>query len=106
MVFTYTVKESDLDADGISVPANPLSLNGGAITVPGDPVTAVTLTHPGIADDSTRKVDGSTVGAPTVQRIVVETTPIAGDTFRRGEIIPVVVEFDKQVTVTVCRGSR
>ena len=59
LIFTYTVKDSDIDADGISVPANPLSLNGGAITVPGDPDTAATLTHAGIAADSTRKVDGS-----------------------------------------------
>ena len=98
--FTYTVKQSDLDADGISVPANPLSLNGGAITVPGDPVTAVTLTHPGIADDATRKVNGSTVVAPTVQRIGSDRTPTVGDTFRRGEIIRVVVSFDKAVRVT------
>ena len=78
LVFTYTVKESDLDADGISVPANPLSLNGGAITVPGDPDTAVTLTHPGTADDPTRKVDGSTVVIPTVQLIVVRKNSSGG----------------------------
>ena len=99
LIFAYTVKESDLDDDGISIPADALSLNGGAITVPGDPVTAVTLTHPGIADDATRKVNGSTVVAPTVQRIGFGT-PIVGDTFRRGEIIRAVVSFDKAVRVT------
>ena len=98
--FSYTVKQSDLDADGISVPANPLSLNGAAITVPGDPDTAVTLTHAGIADDATRKVDGSQVAAPTVQTILFQTTPLTGDTYRRGEIIRVSVTFDKAVRVT------
>ena len=98
--FFYTVKQSDLDADGISVPANPLSLNGAAITVPGDPDTAITLTHAGIADDATRKVDGSQVAAPTVQTILFQTTPLMGDTFRRGETIQVNVDFDKTLRVT------
>ena len=100
LVFIYTVKESDEDTDGISVPANALSLNGGAITVPGDPDTAVTLTHSGIADDATHKVDGSIVVIPTVELIVVQRTPLVGDTFRRGETIIVTVAFDKKVKVT------
>ena len=100
LLFSYTVKQSDLDADGISVPANPLSLNGAAITAPGDPDTAITLTHAGIADDATRKVDGSQVAAPTVQTISFQTTPLMGDTFLRGETITVAVTFDKAVRVT------
>ena len=100
LLFSYTVKQSDLDADGISVPANPLSLNGGAITVPGDPDTAVTLTHSGIADDATHKVDGSRVVVPTVRTILFTAAPVLGDTFRRGETIVVAATFDKAVKVT------
>ena len=100
LTFRYTVKASDLDDDGIGIPANPLSLNGGAITVPGDADTAVTLTHAGIPDDATRKVNGSTVAAPTVQTILFTSTPVMGDTFRRGETIVVSVTFDTAVKVT------
>ena len=100
--FFYTVKQSDRDDDGISVPANPLSINGAAITVPGDPDTAVTLTHAGTADDATRKVDGSRVVVPTVQAILFSAadTPVMGDTYRRGETIAVLATFDKAVRAT------
>ena len=53
-----------------------------AITVPGDPMTAVTLTHVGIPDDATRKVNGSIVAAPTVQQFCSTRAPVVGDTFR------------------------
>ena len=102
LTFRYTVKASDLDDDGIGIPANPLSLNGGAITVPGDPMTAVTLTHAGVPDDATRKVNGSIVAAPTVQTILFERAPVMGDTFRRGETIVVSVTFD---TAVIVRGD-
>ena len=102
LLFAYTVEASDLDDDGISIPADPLSLNGGAITVSGDPMTAVTLTHSGIADDATQKVNGSAVVAPTVQTILFLTTPVTGDTFRRGETITVAATFD---TAVIVRGD-
>ena len=102
LLFAYTVEASDLDDDGISIPADPLSLNGGAITVSGDPMTAVTLTHSGIADDATQKVNGSAVVAPTVQTILFTSTPVMGDTFRRGETITVAATFD---TAVIVRGD-
>ena len=62
LTFAYTVKASDLDDDGIGIPADPLSLNGGAITVPGDADTAVTLTHAGISVRPSKQVAAGTSG--------------------------------------------
>ena len=43
--FCYTVRREDRDLDGISIPANALSLNGGAITLAGDAETAAVVSH-------------------------------------------------------------
>ena len=56
LVFTYTVQATDLDADGISIAANALTLNGG--TISRSPAVAATLSHPAVATDATVKVDG------------------------------------------------
>ena len=43
--FCYTVQREDQAPDGISTPANALSLNGGAITLAGDVETDAVLSH-------------------------------------------------------------
>ena len=53
LVFIYTVQETDLDADGISIAANALSLNGGTISsavpvIPPPPPRSRMLRSPGI----------------------------------------------------------
>ncbi len=67
LLFEYVVQPSDADDDGISVPANALTLNGGSIRAVDDNSDA-SLSHDGLADDPTRKVDGtrSDDQAPTV----------------------------------------
>ena len=55
--FTYTVQTDDKDDDGLSVTANSLELNGGTIT--GDNGVAADLPHPGVANLTTHKVNGS-----------------------------------------------
>ena len=55
-MFRYTVAAGDADADGVSVAANKLALNGGAI-VDGANNPAV-LTHAALAAQSGHKVDG------------------------------------------------
>ena len=42
LLFSYTVAEGDVDTDGVRVPIDSLTLNGGAITAGG---AAATLTH-------------------------------------------------------------
>ena len=97
--FEYVVQPSDVDDDGISVPANALTLNGGSIRAVDDDSDA-SLSHDGLADDPTRKVDGtrSDDQAPTVLRFFVEP-PVHG-TFGGGDAIVAQVSFSEGVTMT------
>ena len=60
IVFSYYVQATDVDADGISIAANALTLNGGTISLASALTTAAALAHAGVGTDDTRKVDGST----------------------------------------------
>lgn len=54
MLFSYTVAGGDSDTDGISIDANSVRLNGGAITdAQGN---AATLTHSAVAANAAHKV--------------------------------------------------
>ena len=54
--FTYTVTEGDLAKNGVAIPANALTLNGGAIAGPSG--AAANLAHDAIAAVSFHRVDG------------------------------------------------
>ena len=55
--FQYTVSSADMDATGLSIPANAVHLNGGAITdAAGNPAV---LAHAGLGDRRPHQVDGS-----------------------------------------------
>ena len=97
--FEYVVQPSDVDDDGISVPANALTLNGGSIRAVDDDSDA-SLSHDGLADDPGRKVDGTRGDdqAPTVLRLFVEP-PVHG-TFGGGDAIVAIVAFSEGVTMT------
>ncbi len=97
--FSYTVQEADRDEDGISIPANALSLDGGTIKGP-DGTTDADLTHDAIAAESNSKVNGSRFSPPAVQRIFFGSSPARDDTFELGETIGVMVIFDREVTAT------
>ena len=93
--YGYTVRADDVDTDGVSIPANALTLNGGAITLLGHPDIAAELNHEAVADDPTRKVDGSL--GPKVTGVSFLGSPDNGDTYTLGETIQVLVEFDQSV---------
>ena len=57
--FCYTVRQEDRDTDGISIPANALSLNGGAITLAGDAEADAVLNHAAVAAFRYGKVNGN-----------------------------------------------
>ena len=65
MEFLYTVQASDMDADGISIAANALTLNGGSIKG-ADRANDAVLTHAAADDDPEQKVAGSMSAAPQV----------------------------------------
>ena len=100
VLFNYVVQPSDVDDDGISVPANALTLNGGSIRAVDDNGDAG-LSHDGLPDDPTRKVDGSLGDdrAPAISGVFVE--PPVNGTFRRGDAITPWLGFSEGgVTVT------
>ena len=99
LYFEYTVQEGDRDEDGISIPANALSLNGGTIKA-ADGSTDVDLTHGTVAADSRRKMNGNAVTPPAVSQIYFSTSPARGNTYELGETVEVVVDFDRTVKVT------
>ena len=100
MRFHYRVQAGDRDADGISVPADGLIRNLRLISHSADPETRANLKHRGLADDLSRKVDGSQVGTPGVVRVSIAGAPVEGDTYQLGETIEAVVEFNLPVSVT------
>ncbi len=101
-MFTYTILAGQTDANGISINANALSLNGGAITDAAG--NAVTLTTAAVTDNASYKVDTT---APTV---TVTSNP---DTVPNGigNTTTVTFTFSEAVTgfdssdITTSRGS-
>ncbi len=105
LVFRYTVVSGDADADGISVEADALALNGGTIfdgaATPN--AAALGLGSHAIANDADFAVDGG--AADVVGPAVTGVTPAgtatgANGVFRAGDAIEVTVEFNETVTVT------
>ena len=97
--FRYTVQEGDRDEDGIGIPANAFTLDGATITGPGGTIDA-NLTHAAVAAEGGHKVDGSLVSPPAVKSISLVSSPARDDTYELGETIRVLVQFDREVTVT------
>ena len=101
-VFMYVVQAGDVDADGLSIAADALELNGGAITAPDDTVSA-DLSHDALAPGSAFKVDGRRAGVPRV-RWMWFNEPAEGDTYLRGERVVVTLGFDRATAVDTVGG--
>ncbi|MXW66374.1 MAG: hypothetical protein F4Z72_05145, partial [Gemmatimonadales bacterium] len=93
--FHYVVEAGDADADGISVAANKLELNGG--TIVDNVGNAATLTHNAVANQANHKVDGV---APTVSSIAVTSDAGTDQTYAIGDHIELTATFSENVTVT------
>ena len=94
--FFYEVQPSDDDADGVSIGANALTLNGGTIRATDGTDAVLALGAHAIADSTNHKVDGSRETAPTVNRVnLVDSGP-----FKLGQDIFVTVDFHRPVDVT------
>ena len=68
VTFSYEVVADEIDADGVSIAANALTLNGGTIR---DSANNAGLTHSALADDANHRVDGV---KPVLQMAVVDET--------------------------------
>ena len=100
VTFQYVVQASDVDADGLSVGANALTLNGGTIRTRGGTGSAsLNLGSYAISDSPSYRVDGSRESTPTVQFVLVVSSPAGGD-YDTGAEVVVRVGFDRAVDVT------
>ena len=99
LFFKYLVQSSDRDDDGISFPANALSLNGGAITTRSNRLPA-NISSDATSNDGRRKVNGAQNGPPSIVYVDVTSDPVVGNTYGTDEQIQVRVGFHKRIAVT------
>ena len=83
LVFSYTVKGSDRDENGVSIEADQLWLNHGSITDADG--NAARLEHPALAAQSGHKVDGSPEEQPVQQQPATST--VAADSDQTGPTV-------------------
>ena len=102
--FTYVVQAGDRDADGLSIGANALELNGSTLTAPDDTTAAAVLTHDSVPTSAAHKVDGSRAGVAEVQWLAVGPPPSRDSTYTRGEVLYASVHFDRAVAVDTTGG--
>ena len=100
--FSYVVRPSDHDPNGISIDANALTLNGATIREAGGSMVNAQLglgSH-AVVDSGNHKVDGRLQTAPSVSTVFFDTSPASGDTYELGESIVVRVAFDRAIVLT------
>ena len=98
--FGYVVQTGDLDADGITIPAQGLELNGGTIRSLAGANASLNLGRHAILIDGNHRVVGSNATQPTVTSVSITSTPASGDTYGAGEAIRAEVTFSLDVAVT------
>ena len=99
--FHYIVQSSDADADGLSIGASALTLNGGTITARGGAANAALgLGSHAIANSQSHAVRGFVENAPMVNGVYVVSRPASGDTYGSNETIRARVSFDRLTDVT------
>ena len=98
--FRYVVQAEDQDADGVGVPADALSLNGGTIRSLAGTEARLALADHALAADPERKVNGSLAPAPAIQGLWFASRPQEGDTYGLAETILVGLRFGVDVEVT------
>ena len=106
LLFRYTVVAGDWDSNGVSIAANALGLNSGAIVTGGTTTnTWLGLGSLAITDSGDHVVDGSTLTATAVSDVSITSTPASGDTYYRlGEVIQVTVTFNRALNVVTTGG--
>ena len=100
--FQYVVQASDSDADGISIGASALTLNGGTIRISNGTTNAsLNLRGAAILNSANHKVDGSAETPPAVRRLYLNYTLVGeGDTYEFGDVIVGWAAFDRVLDVT------
>ena len=92
MVFSYTVKEGDLDEDGLGLAANALNLNGGSLRdVAGN---AAVITHEPVAESDSHLIDGV---PPVITSIEIISDPGEDETYAAGDAIKFNITFSEKL---------
>ena len=99
ITFEYLVQAGDLDADGASLPANALNLNGGTITTRSNSLAA-NIASDAVGNDAGRKVNGGVDGPPKPTHLAIISSPVVGNTYGTGERIRARLHFHKRIAVT------
>ena len=100
LLFRYSVKAEDTDADPIGIAGNALALNGGSIQSAAGVDARRALGSHAIASHASHKVDGSQATAPQVSSVWIVGGPHDGVTYGVGEPIDAQVNFNIPVEVT------
>ena len=98
--FKYTVQADDRDLDGISIPANALSLNGGSIRNLNGLAAELDLSSRAIVNAAAHAVDGSKATPPVVEHVWISSRPHDGEVYGLREEIGVGLRFSQPVEVT------
>ena len=98
--FRYQVLQSDTDTDGYGIPANALSLNGGAIKDAGDLSVDAVLTHAASEAGANHRVEGSQSPAPRVHQVSISGFADGGPPYKEHESVTVLVQFTRHLRVT------
>ena len=100
LAYEYTVVKGDLDLDGVSIPANSMSLNGG--TIKDAAGNDAVLTHSAAGADSSIVVDAVPA---TISSIAITSDPGSDNTYGVGDSIEVKVTFSESVRVPQWHGA-
>ncbi len=79
MTFSYTVVSADSDQNGVSIAADALELNGGAIKVKGT-TDDVSIDYDALADQSGHLVNK--IPQIVAGGVSITSAPFSGDTYR------------------------
>ena len=99
MAFRYAVQAEDRDADGISIAADALALNGGSIRSAAGADAVLDLGGHAVVNAADHKVDGSKATAAEVSAVWITSRPHDGMAYGSGEEIQAQVEFSVPLEV-------
>ena len=99
LVFRYEIQSSDLDADGISIAADALTIAGGTIQGSGGSNAHLDLGTHAFANDASRKVDGRIDNAPKLVYVNSSAASHIG-TIAADDFIDFRLQFGEDVAVT------
>ena len=100
LVFRHVVLSTDLDADGISIGSNALTLNSGTINGSGGTAAQIVLGGQAVTNSGNHRVNGATLTAAAVSATAIASTPLTATTYGQVETIEVEVTFGRRVLVT------